>query len=273
MGVSDQSTGPRRVTVVLAGGEADSQVLTMLGAVLAEVGAEVGAEVAGLFLEDVDLFRLAELPISREISRFTSQARPLRAAELRRQVRVQAARAERAVQIAAERAGLAWSFQTLRGRLGTALESAGEVEWVLVSAAQRLVGAAAEIRAVSRSTGRATGHRALPIVAVFDGSARATLALRTAMRVAESNRRRLEVLLPAVTDATLTVLRSDVREVAGEPTLRMTTIPDLESESIAKALRERPAGLLVLAPDAKHVAEPEIRRLLQRIGCPILLVR
>lgn len=262
-------TEVRRLTVVLGGGETDAQALAMLNSVLDELASEV----IGLFLEDADLSRIAELPWSQEISRLTSRAQPLRITELQRQVRVQAIRAERAVQLSAERVGLKWSFHRMRGRLSAALQASQDVELLLLSAARRMLGAAAEARALSRSLGLVRHETARPIVAVFDGSERAERALRTAVRLANSTHRQLLILLPADTEDALRERRARATVLLGEARAGFLTVPSAEIDALVKALRARSAALCVIAADEALLEESTLGRLREFATCPVLIVR
>ena len=266
--MSASRTDIRRVTIVLGGGETDAQALTMLSSVLAELGSEV----TGLFLEDAELFQLAELPWAQEICRLTSRARPLRTTELQRQVRVQAGRAERAVQLSAERAGLKWSFRTMRGRLNVALQASQDVELLLLSAAKRMMGAAAEAQTLSRARAFPGQVRARPIVTVFDGSAAAERALRTAARLASSTQRQLLVLGPAQPPEGLVDLVARVGELI-ENGFSVLPLPSAEIDVLARSLRARSAALCVLPADQALLEEGTLGRLRQLAECPVLIVR
>ena len=111
----------RRIVVVF-GGEANTGVVSVLDSLVSRSRAHV----TGVFIEDHTLFRTAELPFTMEVCRITTVRRPLRTAELERQMRLLAQRAERVLRRVAERAGLPWSFRRHRGRLGTAL---ADVSW------------------------------------------------------------------------------------------------------------------------------------------------
>jgi hypothetical protein len=263
-------TEVRRLTVVLGGGETDAQALTMLNSVLDELASEV----TGLFLEDADFSRIAELPWSQEISRLTSRAHPLRITELQRQVRVQAVRAERAVQLSAERVGLKWSFHRMRGRLSVALQASQDVELLLLSEARRMLGAAAETRALSRSSGLVRHETARPIVAVFDGSERAERALRTAVRLANSTHRQLVILLPGGdTEDALRERRARATVLVGEAQAGFVRVPIAGIDALVKALRARSAALCVIAADEALLEESTLARLREFATCPLLIVR
>jgi nucleotide-binding universal stress UspA family protein len=89
-----------------------------------DLAARVEAELAGLFVEDVELLRMAELPSAREIADTTAHAIPLDRSIMERKLRAQSEQIRNAVAAAAQRAQVRWSFQTVRGQVTSALRAA-----------------------------------------------------------------------------------------------------------------------------------------------------
>ncbi|MDH3202122.1 MAG: universal stress protein [Myxococcales bacterium] len=265
----NDSHGARRLAVILGGGDADTRALGILASVLREFSPEV----AGLFLEDVDLFRLAQLPFSCEISRLTSRAQPLTTIELEREVRVQAVRAERALRVTAERAGLKWSFQRMRGRLNMALEAAPNVNLLLLSATRRNIISSGEAGALGRALRASEGEPTRPIVAVFDGSDPATVALQSAIRLSRSTNRRLEVILVAATTDAAAELRGRAVQLLAPQTATLRRVPDMAIETLTDAIRAHAPALLVIGANKLFLESPGVGLLRRSIDCPALIVR
>ena len=257
----------RRVTVVLSGGE-DTQTLTTLGLVVAEVGSEV----AGLFLEDEDLFRLAELPLSHEVTRLAARLRPLRVAELERQFRVKALQAERTLQSTAERAGLRWSFRRVRARLGAVLDEARDAELLLLGAYRRPAVSAADIRALYRQP-RAGVPEMRPVVVLFDGSEGSSQALSTAIRVANATEHPLDILLWAPDPDALEGLRDQAEAVPGAQRARFTAVAGEEFQGLLGAVRARRPALLVVVTGEPPMEAHHFDELRRGAGCPMLVLR
>lgn len=235
---------------------------------------EFSAEVAGLFLEDVDLFRLAELPFSHQISRLTSRARPLSTVELEREVRVQAVRAERALRLTAERAGLKWSFRRMRGRLDMVAHAAPDVSLLLLTARTHGVASAGENSALGRALRAGEGQQEVrPVVVVYRGSRVGASALQAARRISTRTNRRLDVFLVAATPEDEAELRAQAVELIGTQVAHFERTPALESETLRNAMRGRAPALLVLGVEAGLSEHLKGRLMLESIGCPVLLVR
>jgi hypothetical protein len=79
------------------------------------VAARLGVEVAGLFIEDINLLRLAALPITRHLSVGSAATTPLDADDLAAEMRTRAAQAAAELEKSAVRHGVKSSFRVVRG--------------------------------------------------------------------------------------------------------------------------------------------------------------
>ncbi|HQR68221.1 MAG TPA: universal stress protein [Thermoanaerobaculia bacterium] len=104
---------PRRILVAVDGTPESRGTL----AAAARLGRVTGAELAGLFVEDVELLRLAGLPFAREAGVSSGVFRRLETADIERRFRVAAERAREALREAASASGVRTSFRVTRGRV------------------------------------------------------------------------------------------------------------------------------------------------------------
>src|SRR5262245_14865636 len=119
-----QSTHPEAARVLLALQGSEPAPEPMAAAV--RLALSMHAELAGLFVEDADLLRLAALPFTQEVGLMTARVRPFEAADVERTLRRQA---EQVRQLLADLAGesrLKWSFQVTRGSLPEQIMAAAE---------------------------------------------------------------------------------------------------------------------------------------------------
>ena len=94
---------------------------------------ELRGEVAAVFVENVDLIRLAGFPGAAETRLFGRDTVPLALDELEAALRAQALLLERMLGRVARQAGVNWSFQRTRGRIvHLALELAASAECIVV---------------------------------------------------------------------------------------------------------------------------------------------
>jgi nucleotide-binding universal stress UspA family protein len=103
----------RRILVALDGSPESRAAL----AAAARLGVTTGAELSGLFVEDVELLRLAALPFAREAGVSSGVFRRLDLSDVERRFRVAAERAREALREAAAASGLRSAFRVARGRV------------------------------------------------------------------------------------------------------------------------------------------------------------
>jgi hypothetical protein len=95
----------------------------------------LGVELAGLFVEDANLVRLAGLPFARQIPVSGGPARPVEREALEAQLRALAAAARQDLARAASSVQVTWTFEVRRGALpAEVLAAAGEADLLLLGA-------------------------------------------------------------------------------------------------------------------------------------------
>lgn len=165
----------RRVVVALDA-SARSREAARLAAALAR---GLGVELAGLFVEDVNLLRLAGLPFARQIPVSGGPPRRVEPAAMEAQLRALAAAARQDLARAASSVHVAWTFEVRRGALpAEALAAAGESDLLLLATRiAELARAALESRVVepqprpeeSRAA-RAHAHGPAAVLLLDEGS-------------------------------------------------------------------------------------------------------
>lgn len=267
MSVPPEKARIRRITVILRGHAAEARLLSAA----VRLARDAAAELTGVFLEDIDLLRLAELPLAIEICRSTSTRRPVEAAELARQLASQAAAAERALGQAAADAGVVWSFRVTRGAVPAMLmAAAAEADITLVDAARRPLWAYGEAAAADAG-GRHEGKA--PIAVVFDRSAAAMRALDVGRRLAETEERPLTVILIPPTRQAGEGLREQAEQALGRQAARFCLLVHPETARLLDAVREQGPSMLVVPALEISLVTDTVHALQGRLRCPALLVR
>lgn len=129
-----------------------------------------------LFVEDVELFRAASLPLTREFGVATSAGRRFEQQDLVVALRQQAARARQAVERAAHAAHLGVSFEVTRGSLlEEALRHAGADDLLVVAAAGLDLDESAPVRGPAAA-------RASTLLALVESLPADSALLRAALR-------------------------------------------------------------------------------------------
>lgn len=254
-----------RIALLLGGGETTRSVLELL----TQLAWNRSTEALGIFIEDSNLLRLAQMPFSRELCRVTHAERPLERAEIERQLRIQARTAKQAFESAATQAGIAHSFHTRRGSLTTLLQQAvQEMDLMILGPARRL-------RQLSEpvSLSAIAHHSRQPVVVLYDGSDSAKRALLAARQLAESGERKLSVLVTSENREIAIELQHQAEQILdGLPArYRFTTANDIAT--LLEKCHEERAGTLVLGVSDPLLQHQSLQELSDRLECPALLVR
>lgn len=269
----------RRILVAL---DSSRHSLAALDAA-AELAAHTQAELFGLFVEDINLLRLARLPFASQVSATSARAEPVDSARMERELRGQAAQARRALAAAAARARVPWSFRVARGEVAAeVIAAAEEVDLItlgkrgLASNGQRLGSTAHAALSSARRSLLLAQHGSPfrpPVLVVFDGSEGSREALDVAVRLARAAGHHLVVLLVDGTGAPSAELQEAVARGIGPhgPRVRYEGSYGANALSLSHALRRESEGFLVLS-DAGRLSSDEIRKLLQQVRNPVLVV-
>jgi nucleotide-binding universal stress UspA family protein len=254
-----------RITVMLGSTDADRAALEMLGLLTAETPAEI----LGLFMEDIELLSLADLPVVREYCCLTHVERQLNAADLHRQLRIQARSAEQALAAIAGRIGFSWSFQTVRGSLASLLENAAEdMDLMLLGAARRSLPIPGHFASMTL-----TRPSRQSVSVIFDGSAVAKRALAVALRIARAGEQSLTVFLVAASADDFSSLRAQSTALAGPVALRFHELVNPEFVDILEVVHSERAGTLVLGMGERLISPESVGLLRNRLSCPAVLVK
>lgn len=105
----------KRQTVMLAADVSSYSIATVNLAV--EMAASVQTDLLGVFIEDEDLLQITGLPCTREITLTTARERPTSIDQMQRALRSVALQFKHTLQQEAQASQIAWSFDTMRGRI------------------------------------------------------------------------------------------------------------------------------------------------------------
>lgn len=226
-------------------------------------------DIFGMFVEDIELLMLAELPIAREYCLLTHVERRLQTPDIERQFRVQARAAQQALAEIADRLGSTLSFRTARGAITALLrEALAETDLMLFGAVRgtlRMPGepALAYTRRPSRQ----------PIAVVFDGSDPAQRALQVALQIAQDEALPLAVILMAGNPDHLSMLNDQLTRLAGTRSLRLVEMVNPAWQDVLAHIRSQHSAMLVVAITAKLLQEENLGRLRNELNCPVVLVK
>jgi len=280
MSEQDDELTIRRILVAL---DTSRHSLTALEAAV-ELAASLAAELQGLFVEDVNLLRVAGSPVAREVRYPFATAARLSLGRMERELRAQAVQARRALATACGRRQVKWSFRVVRGEITPeVLAAALEADLLSLGRASRPLirrgrlgstarAAAAEAPCCVLLLQRDVGIRP-PIVVTYDGSPMAQYALMMATHLAQKNGGYLAVLI--LTDAPDEAQRLQAEAADSlrgrKLIIRYRRLAGAGIATLTHEIRSEGSGALVLSTT---ILQPDaLQTLLDEVDCPILLVR
>jgi nucleotide-binding universal stress UspA family protein len=250
-----------------------------------ELAAAMEAQLEGLFVEDVNLLRLAGLPFVREV-RHTASLEALDSPRMERALKAQATQAREALAAAAGRAQVHWSFRVVRGHVTQELlQAASQVDLVTLGKQGRSRSPRARLGSTAlRVALQAPGALLLvehgvpggqPVLVLYDGSEGAQPALDAAARLAKMSGTHLIVfLLAGAPDAVEQLekeagLRIELQRVSA----RFHALHEADAQSLLRVFQSEGSGLVVLGARSTVLSEETIQKLLDFLRNPVLLVR
>lgn len=254
---------------ILVALDSRSDVTTALRAAAA-LAARMRGELLGVFVEDADLLRIAELPFAHEIMTWSARERSLTGGDMARSIRALAARAQSELARSAEEARIHWSFRVERGpRLRLLMEAGGAFDVVLVAASRRCPGAVPPRRVSVAGEARC-------VYTLFTGSAASERSLAAALAVARSTSGELAVLVTGKDPEARHAARARAIERMKDEEIaaRFFDFPGDAAGGLYASLARLRGGALFLPADLGLGTDPEaFRTLLERVQCPVVLVR
>ena len=232
----------------------------------ARLARRMGAKLEGIFVEDIDLLNLAELPFLCEVRRSSRSVEAMSPVRMEQEFRVLARRAERLLGVQAARHHVAWSFRIWRGSIDTdLLDAAVEVD---VLALTRL-GSVLTRGHITRS-----GHNAIAVL--YGDSQSGRRALETATAMATEQQATLNILLPVAGETEPVTLQQEVLTRLGgqaSPVVQFVALPDASLPAVVEALADTGSDALILQRDHEMLQTPTLRQCLNSLNCPLLVVR
>ncbi|MDH3639604.1 MAG: universal stress protein, partial [Gammaproteobacteria bacterium] len=209
----------------------------------AELAAELQAHLETLFIEDVNLLHLAELPFASELDRTSGELRRVDPSHIASALQAQARRVQRALNIASAERHIQSSLRVVRGHYINEATALTGVDVLFMSTSTLAVTSRHQYPA-SRTGAKA--RPSLPVYVFYDGSASAERALSLASELASMLNAELVALRPTRESAALRALEDRAHELLGaDRSVRFETVTD-RSDSISAKVSATGCALLVI---------------------------
>ncbi len=252
----------------------------------ARLAATMQAELMGLFVEDVNLLRLAALPLAKEVTWPSSARRSLDEARMARELHILASQARRALAIAAEQAEAEWTFRVVRGTVAEeVLNAALEADLLSLGRASRPLTRRVRLGSTAQAAAARSGRPVflarrganpeLPTVVTYDGSRVGARVLAAAARMAQANDSNIIVLIMADDADQAPQLAEEanrwLKDRVAHAEYRFLPIDG--EESVLEVLKQERCGLVVLGGETHSLQGPRLNAMLDELDCPVMLVR
>jgi nucleotide-binding universal stress UspA family protein len=273
----------RPIARILVALDASSHSLAGLEAAVS-LAARLKAELLGIYVEDINLLRLAEMPFAREFGQFSARQRKLDTGQLESQLRTQAERARLALEKSAEAAGLNWNFRVVRGSIPDELLNATDEHDLIIlgqrgwsnfaqvgSTTQTIVTRAKKLTLILREG----IHLGQSVLVVFDGTKTAEEALSLAGALAQDRDGKLILLIIARDQRTARQYQEEVENWGHRNGVQITIhwLRDANAQMICNLTQAASGGILVFPTGTAAISEADLLAVLIQINCPVMVVR
>jgi len=247
------------------------------------------ADLAGLFVEDATLLNAAQLSFVRQVSLSGRAVEAMDAGMLERSLRGQAEAIRAALQRAAVRHKLTWSFRVARGKASVhILAAVADADLVIMGKTTPAVTRRARMGATARIVAGAPRGSILfseprlrrvlggpgPIVVIYGDGLHADDILGLAINLARAAEKNLVVLIPADTHDNGRATQANVSAQLAIAQVRATfrLCVGRGCDALVHTLSGHRGDLLVLAQDSPLLGSDTVADLIERLESPVLVV-
>jgi nucleotide-binding universal stress UspA family protein len=278
MNSQERQFGIQRILVVV---DTSRQSLLALQ-IAASLASRLDAEVIGIFVEDINLFRLTELPFIQEVSYYSARPYPLSSQSLERQMRASSRRLREIIQMFSASSNLRWSLETARGSYPRDL-LASVLDTDLLILVQSGLPGMRRVGPVVRSLIQQAPRQALivnlpvepgkQVTILYDGSESSKKALLAGELVIAAENPVVVLIIAKDFEQALRLQAQAQAELAPFPQqVRYHWLRSADVILLTKFSRREKCGVLVIPAESDSLPIDKMLSLLDRTECSVLLV-
>ncbi len=257
MSAQDAGQKAKMRRIMLALDALNCEVALMEAAAL--IAAKLEAELDALFVEDADVYAVADLPITQEISLGSARARAITGSHVEQALRCLSREAEERFSAVTRRSRVKGQFHVTRARRGEALnEASARVELLMMQPRERTI-----VRVRIQET------RAPQVFVLCGATPASRRALELAARLAQQDHHVLEVIVAGEPDAAqLAEIEKSGLRVNLHP-----HAPGTDSLDMLREVENRLGNMLLIAGDLTPAKDRRaVLEELSHLRCQVLLV-
>ncbi len=271
----------RRILIAL---DSSTQSLSALEAA-ANIASLFDAELAGLFIEDINLLRVAQLPFVREVKYPGGEAADIDEAWMKRYWKAQALAAQQQLSEAAVNNAVRWSFTVARGRVTERLLAASvEADLLALGKLGRSWSQRDRIGTTARETmtnvsssillmGSAINLE-LPVLLIYEGQELSRRSLQFAAILAQHSGRLRVLIWTDDHDEALDLKREVVEQLAEqELEISFRRLFPSDQQTLVTMLKNAEFSLLVLGDVFDNMHPATLAALPEDLDIPMLIIR
>ncbi len=260
-----------------------SQMSTAVLHTAVRLSAFLKADITGLFVEDINLIRLAQLPFSSEVRYLTAGTRPLHPEQMQQVLHSHATWLRYEFGQTAGERSVKWDFRVARGFVSQELLAAAHQSDLLV------IGRLSSHRGVHQRVG-STALTAVqqaatsvlvvspeadfshPVALLYDDSTAAAYALSIALSLAQLSKQ-LTVFIRAQDEQEAARIQHSLRTAVNNSDILCSYRRWLPDQNLAQLWAEQTPGIVVLGDGREGPAASFANQLLHTAPCPVLFIR
>lgn len=269
----------RRILVGLDASQTNAAVLHTA----VHLSALLEADITGLFVEDMNLIRLAQLPFSREIRYLPANARPLHHEQIQQLLRTHATWLQHEFRQTAANRAVKGSFNVVRGFVTQELLAAAEkVDLLVIGRLSHQRGFRKQVGSTTLTAVQQAATSVLvvspeidlnrPVAILYDDSPSADYALAVALALAQMSRQ-LIVFIWAQDEQKAKQMELDIQTAVTDDTISYTYRRWLPGQNPAEWWAEQPPGIVVVSNGRNDLPASVTNQLLYSATFPVLFVR
>ena len=182
----------KRIAIAFMDGDAEFDTLEALS----KLAAKARAQMSGVFIEDSEMLRAAQLPFAREVCHVTNTIRPADVSSIERHLKQHANTARSKIADLATRSGAQWTFEVVRkNRASAVLELAKGTDATYFSARSTL-----RLSTVSGRPSIDPTRSPYPVVVIADQSESGQRAAQLGNQLAQESSASVFILVSAASD-------------------------------------------------------------------------
>ena len=276
------NTGIKRILVALDASETNRSALQAATSLASQLQADLQA----LFIEDINLLRLAELPFAREMVFGRRERQRITPANMERQIQEQATRLRQLVEAAALQNQIKVDFKVLRGQISAELRlAAQQMDLLILGKGSQLVQQGLKLGNFAQAVLASVNCNVLllqygatieqPVAIFYDGTAASQRALQVAIQLARGDHDQLKVIYPATDPDQYHALQQQVdaltRPLGFEP--GQLQLSSNTAAALLYAVDKSRGRVLVIEVSNDLLKTDSIATLLQQSRIPLVVIR